>query len=90
MNDTGCRVHDVLAAALTGISTTSLTDDALLVDAGVDSLRLLDILVRLEPEFGLTIRDHAVFSARLRTVGDLVNFVEEQRALPDNAPTGES
>ena len=90
MNDTAGRVRRVLTASLRTSGPQGLSDETALVDTGVDSLRLLDILVRLEPEFGLMISDRAVFDARLRTVGDLVDFVERQRSLAGNPPTGES
>jgi acyl carrier protein len=81
MTTVGARVKDVIRVPLSEDGPVELPDDALLVDVGVESLRLLDLLVRVEQEFSLTIADHAVFAARLRTVGDFVDFVEQQLLL---------
>jgi acyl carrier protein len=55
-----------------------LTDQERLVDVGLDSLSLLELLVRIERDFGLTIADRAVLEANLVTVADLVHFVDDQ------------
>ena len=45
-------------------------------DLGADSLDVLQLLMTLEEEKGLTIPDEEL--AGLKTVGDLVNFLEEK------------
>ena len=43
-------------------------------DLGADSLDVVDLVMTLEDEFGIEVPDDAIES--LRTVGDVVNFVD--------------
>jgi acyl carrier protein len=51
-----------------------------LTEAGLDSLSLLQLLVRLEGEFSTRFSDNEVFTAGLTTVDDLVEFVSRHVA----------
>ena len=46
-------------------------------DLGADSLDLVEILVSLEDEFGITIPDEAIPS--IVTVGDLVKYIDDHK-----------
>lgn len=44
-------------------------------DLGADSLDVVDMLMMLEDQYGITIPDEA--AQEMKTVGDVVNYVEE-------------
>ena len=70
------RIRDLLADQL-GISADSITAESTFTDdLGIDSLDMVDMVMTLEDEFDVTIPDDEMET--LRTVGDLVNYVEEQ------------
>lgn len=49
-----------------------------LQDLGLDSLDMYEMIYEIETEFGVKIPDTEV--ANLSTVGDLVSFIEKQKA----------
>jgi acyl carrier protein len=58
-------------AAMPLISESSLT-----VDAGIDSPRMIDLVLGVEDEFGITVNDLDI--ERVNTFGDLVDMVGER------------
>ena len=46
-------------------------------DLGADSLDVVDLVISLEDEFGLEVPDELIKD--VKTVGDLVNYIEEQQ-----------
>ncbi len=58
--------------------TEPLPATAGLEEAGIDSLSLVDLLFRLEREFGIEIPDEAL--PRITTVGALTDYVAAARA----------
>ena len=46
-------------------------------DFEADSLDIVDMVMTLEDEFGIEVPDEAI--ENLRTVGDVVNFVDSQK-----------
>ena len=50
----------------------------LIEDAGIDSPRMIDIVLDMEDRFGFTIEDHEV--QQVRTFGDLVSLVNQRSA----------
>ena len=60
-----------------GVSEERVTMEANIVeDLEADSLSVMQIIMELEEEFGLTVEDEDV--NHLRTVGDIVNYCEEK------------
>jgi acyl carrier protein len=51
-------------------------DLSLQSDLGVDSMGKLSVAFRVEEEFGLDLSEHVGRVAEIRTVGDVVRFVE--------------
>ena len=69
------KIQEMLAEAL-GLSVEKVTADAKIVDdLGADSLDVVELLSRLEDEFGIIIPDEDV--EQLLTVGDVVNEIEK-------------
>ena len=51
-------------------------DAKLIQDLGADSLDIVELLMKLEDEYGITIPDQD--AANLVTIGDVVKFMESQ------------
>lgn len=69
------KVQAMLAEAL-GISADKITPDARIIeDLGADSLDVVELLSRLEDEYGITIPEDDV--ENLKTVGDIVTELEK-------------
>jgi len=73
---TGDRVRAILAKALM-VDPDRIRNDALLVDdLGVSSLDRFELLMDLETEFGIEIREEQLVDAK--TVGDVVRCIDAQ------------
>lgn len=59
------------------IPKDEIKNDAILTDIGVDSVRLLSVLLDFEKEFGVKINDRDIES--LTTAGDLIRMVSEKK-----------
>lgn len=69
------KIQEMLADAL-NIPASKVTPDAKIVDdLGADSLDVVELLSRLEDEFGVTIPDEDV--ENLQTVGDVAAELEK-------------
>ncbi len=71
------KVVEILAEQF-DIDSSEITSDTLIVDdLGADSLDVVDIMMSLEDEFTVEVPDEAVEG--IKTVGDIVKFVEDNR-----------
>ena len=69
------RIRDLLAEQL-DIEPSAITMDSdIMEDFDADSLDIVDMVMTLEDEFEVEVPDEAVET--LRTVGDVVRFIEE-------------
>lgn len=69
------KVKELLAAQLK-LDAASIDDDAsILDDLGADSLEVVDMLMTIESEFGITVPDEDV--TLLRTVRDVARYIED-------------
>ena len=58
-----------------GIDTDVISEETdIVADLGADSLDVVEMMMALEEEFGITIEDEKI--AELKTVGDVVDCVE--------------
>ena len=62
------------------LNPDQLTDDALLVDLGIDSIGMAELIFNMEDEFGLVMPDAAV---QLTSFGEVVAFID--RLIADKA-----
>ena len=66
-----------LMAEQLGIDKASITPESEIIkDLGADSLDVVEMLLDLEKEYGVEITDEQ--AADLKTVGDIVNLVENK------------
>ncbi len=69
------KVKELLAAQL-NISQDKIKEDSKLVeDLGADSLDMVEMLMTLEDEFGISISDEDAL--KLKTVSDIVSYIEK-------------
>lgn len=63
-------------AELCGIDATALNDDGKLIGFGLDSVRLVDLMIAIEEEYDIEINEMDPRLGQVKTVGDLVGYVE--------------
>jgi acyl carrier protein len=60
---------------------SELTDDLSLIDSGiVDSTGMLDVILFLETEFGISVQDHETVPENLETLGRITDYVARKQA----------
>ena len=68
------KLKDIIANQF-GIDTDELSEETdIVADLGADSLDVVEMMMALEEEFGITIDDEKI--AELKTIGDVVDCVE--------------
>ncbi|ATN32567.1 acyl carrier protein [Rhizobium sp. ACO-34A] len=78
MGHISLRVKTIIASYL-DISAEEVVDTASLADdLGADSLEIMEMIMRLEEEFGLDIGDDVI--EKISTVGDAIKYLEGMRA----------
>ena len=69
------RVKELVAEQL-GIDKNTITAESNIVeDLGADSLDVIEMLMTLEDEYGLTIPDEKI--SQIKTIGQIVSLIEE-------------
>lgn len=69
------KIKELLAAQL-NISIDKINDNSKLVeDLGADSLDIVEMLMTLEDEFGISIPDEDAI--KLKTIADIVSYIEK-------------
>ena len=71
------KVADLVAEQL-GVDKAKITENANIIeDLGADSLDVIEMLMTLEDEFGITIPDEKI--NQIKTVGQIVELIESQK-----------
>ena len=70
------KVRAILAKQLRVDAAIVTLDAQIKKDLGADSLDILQLLMRLEDQYGITIPDKAL--ATFNTVGDVVTYLEQE------------
>lgn len=71
------KVTDLLASQLNIAKDKIKADSKLIEDLGADSLDMVEMLMTLEEEFGISIPDEDAMN--LKTVGDIVSYIESRK-----------
>ncbi len=76
MNETAQKIKSIIAEKLHE-DAASINSQATLQDLGADSLDMVDIVMKVEEEFGIEINDED--AEKLHTVQDFINYVHDLR-----------
>lgn len=69
------KVKDLIVDQL-GVDAQKVTPEASFIeDLGADSIDIVELIMSLEEEFGITISDED--AQKIRTVGDAVKYIQE-------------
>ena len=71
------KVTEIIANQLSVPTEKVKGDTNIAEELGADSLDLVEILMSLEDEFGISIPDEAI--PQIKTVDDIVNFIETNK-----------
>jgi len=72
------KVQTILAKQLRVDASKITMDSQIKKDLGADSLDILQLLMRIEDQYGIVIPDQEL--AQFNTVGDVVKYLEQQEA----------
>lgn len=70
-------IQEILSQQFEVSADTITVDTNLIDDLGADSLDVVELIMSVEDEFGLSISDEA--AANLTTVGKIVDYIEKQQ-----------
>ena len=70
------KVKDIIAKQLSVKPEEIKNDSNIAEELGADSLDLVEILMSLEDEFGISIPDEAI--PQIKTINDVVAFIEKK------------
>ena len=68
------KIKDILVEQLDASADTITRDTDLMNDLGADSLDLVELIMTLEEEYGISATDESVYE--LKTVGEVVDYIE--------------
>ena len=71
------KVTEIIANQLSVAADKIKGDTNIAEELGADSLDLVEILMSLEDEFGISIPDEAI--PTIKTINDIVNFIENNK-----------
>lgn len=71
------KIRTILCEQLELEESQVTMESSIMEDLGADSLDLVDLLMSLEDQFNLEVPDEDV--EKIKTVGDLVRYVEEKQ-----------
>jgi acyl carrier protein len=74
--DTFSKVADIIADKL-GIEKQRVVKEATLADLGADSLDLVEIIMKMEEQFGIEINDED--AEKMNNVADVVHYIQHKR-----------
>ena len=70
------KIKKLLSEQLS-ISEDKITEDSRVVeDLGADSLDVVELLMTLEDEFGITVEDEDAI--KLKTIGDIISLIDKK------------
>ena len=68
------KVCEILADKFDADASTMTMDTSIKDDLNADSLDVVELMMDLEEQFGITISDEEAM--KLSTIGDIVNYIE--------------
>jgi acyl carrier protein len=77
MNETGSKIISIIAEKL-HVDAANINPQSTLQDLGADSLDMVDIIMKIEEEFGIEINDED--AENLHNVQDVISYVHNLRS----------
>lgn len=71
------EIKQIFAKQLKIDETEITMDSKIIEDLGADSLDILEVLMTMESDYGMTIPDESL--AKFVTVGDIVTYIDENK-----------
>lgn len=71
------KICELLAEKFDADASTMTMDTTIKEDLKADSLDVVELMMELEENFGITISDEEAM--KMSTVGDIVNYIEEHK-----------
>jgi acyl carrier protein len=75
--DTFSKVADIIADKL-GIDKKTITTTSTLQDLGADSLDLVEIIMKMEEQFGIEISDED--AEKMNNLDEVVKYIQQKRS----------
>ena len=75
-DETFSKVADIIADKLS-IEKKRITTESTLADLGADSLDLVEIIMKMEEQFGIEINDED--AENMNTIGQVVDYIQQKR-----------
>ncbi|BAK81087.1 acyl carrier protein [Candidatus Arthromitus sp. SFB-rat-Yit] len=70
------KVRDIISEKLNVDQDEIKLESSIVDDLGADSIDLIELIMNLEEEYGISISDEE--AVKLKTVGDVVDFINSQ------------
>lgn len=70
------KVREIIAEKLNVDQEEVKLESSIVDDLGADSIDLIELIMNLEEEYGISISDEE--AVKLKTVGDVVDFINSQ------------
>lgn len=74
------QVLDMVASQLEKKRADLKVDQRFSEDLGADSLDIVELVMDIEDKFGISIPDEEVGDGKMKTIADVVKFVEQKKA----------
>lgn len=71
------KICEILAEKFDADASEMTMDTSIKDDLKADSLDVVELMMDLEEQFGVTIADEE--AAKMSTIGDIVNYIEENK-----------
>ena len=68
------KIKEALASQFEVDAATITPDTDIVADLGADSLDLVELIMSLEDEFGISVTDEAIYG--YKTVGEIMTYIE--------------
>lgn len=82
--DITTQIREALQAVVAGVENRELTDDSLLADLGIDSIKYVELLVLLEEKCNILFDESDLGMESLRTIGELTALIDKTLAQQVN------
>ena len=77
MTEAVLQIKDALKMVAVGVDERELTDDVLLADLGIDSIKYVELLVLIEEKLNIAFSESDLALDGLRSIGELHQLIDK-------------